>query len=290
MVVQPLQNSRKHRRMPRLLPHPPDNRRGRLPPRQGISKVRGLNTQLLSLLTREIRRRPSPPHIPSKQGTLTGDRIERRRVIRQRVLIDRTAIAAGDQACEYAGQKQSQQPNDYVGQPPAKTASARRGKRDPAIDAHDNEPNHCLASPMVNLGSRSSNTREREMLRSRHSEWAGCTTWPSSSARTRNRVGTTVRMRITLRMYARSSALTKTGRVRVGYRARIDNDADLRPSGPDGPWNSAAALTIESAAGKLAHELADQLDLEIDVVITAKGAAGEDDISIAMSALPTISP
>jgi hypothetical protein len=70
----------------------------------------------------------------------------------------------------------------------------------------------------------------------------------------------------------------------------MSNDANLQPPGPDGPWNSAAALTIESAAGKLAQELADQLDLQIDVVITAKGDTGEDEISIAMSAQPTTSP
>jgi hypothetical protein len=70
----------------------------------------------------------------------------------------------------------------------------------------------------------------------------------------------------------------------------ITNDVDLRLPGPDGPWNSEAALTIESAAGKLAQELADQLDLAIDVIITAKGDTGEDQISIAMSALPTTSP
>jgi hypothetical protein len=70
----------------------------------------------------------------------------------------------------------------------------------------------------------------------------------------------------------------------------MGNDVDLRPPGPDGPWNSETALTIESAAGKLAHDLAEQLDLAIDVVVTAKGAAGEDEISVAMSALPTTSP
>ena len=66
--------------------------------------------------------------------------------------IDRTPIAPSHHDDEHAGKKQPQQPLDHAGQPPDKIASARRDKRDPAFDAHDDEPNHCLASPMAYLG------------------------------------------------------------------------------------------------------------------------------------------
>ena len=52
---------------------------------------------------------------------------------------------------------------------------------------------------------------------------------------------------------------------------------------PAGPWGSAEALEVESAAGELARRLADRLDLDVDVVVTAK--RGDEEISIGMSAV-----
>ena len=105
MVVQPLQSGRKHRRMLRLLADPPLDRRQRLPPRQGVRQVRRLDPQLLGLLTREIRRRPPPRHIPGEQRTLTSNRIERRPIIPQRMPIDRTAVAPGEHDHTHANEK-----------------------------------------------------------------------------------------------------------------------------------------------------------------------------------------
>jgi len=96
MIVQPLQSGRKDRRALRLLANPPLDRRQRLPPRQRVRQVRRLNAQLLGLLTREIRRCPPPRHIPGEKRTLTSNRIERRRIVRQRVPVDGTAVAASD--------------------------------------------------------------------------------------------------------------------------------------------------------------------------------------------------
>lgn len=60
--------------------------------------------------------------------------------------------------------------------------------------------------------------------------------------------------------------------------------------GPAGPWESTEALEVESAAGQLARRLADRLDRDVDVVVTARHAddkSGDDEISIGMSAVPS---
>ena len=144
MVVQPLQSGRQHRRVLRLLANPPLDRRQRLPPRQRVRQVRRLNAQLLGLLAREIRRCPSPRHIPGEKRALTSDRIERRRIVRQRVPIDSTAVAASEHECDDADEQKAYQarprPQAYPRTPAANHGTSRVRKRLPAALPHLRRP------------------------------------------------------------------------------------------------------------------------------------------------------